>query len=169
MSETRLVIVDAEANYEGTIHASMIDACIAALSAEPETFAELQAVEGLQPSPNVRTEPWDAGIVIIDLAAHVLAWESTYSHPQSEGSVDYHDGRPPPTFRFAIGFLIRGSLLNRPTCTLLVLLQVVRVERRVRRWMLGRYCMDDRYWNSLLRRWGRSLLCIRIITRSCRN
>jgi len=35
MSETRLNIVDSETVYEGTIHASMVDACIAALSAEP--------------------------------------------------------------------------------------------------------------------------------------
>jgi hypothetical protein len=107
MSETRLVIVDAEKNYEGTIHTSMVDRCVAALSAEPETFAELQAaltryikltddrgpLEGLRPSPEVRTEPRDAGVVIMDLAAQVIAWESTYFQPESEGSVNYHDGR----------------------------------------------------------------------------
>jgi hypothetical protein len=107
MSETRLNIVDAETIYEGTIHASIVDPCIAALSAEPESFAELQAaltrylkvvddrvpLEELRPSPDVRTEPWDAGIVIIDLAAQVIAWDSSYSQPQPEGSVDYHDGR----------------------------------------------------------------------------
>jgi hypothetical protein len=31
--------------------------------------------------------------VIIDLAARVIAWESTYSQPEPEGSVDYHDGQ----------------------------------------------------------------------------
>jgi hypothetical protein len=107
MSETRLVIVDAETNYVGTIHASMVDRCVAALSAEPENFSELQAaltryikgidnrgpLAGLRASPEVRTEPWDAGVVIIDLAARVIAWESTYSQPEPEGSVDYHDGQ----------------------------------------------------------------------------
>jgi hypothetical protein len=107
MIETRLVIVDAETNYEGTIHASMVDRCVAALSAEPENFAELQAaltryirliddrgpLAGLRASSEVTTEPWDAGVVIIDLAARVIAWESTYSQPEPEGSVDYHDGQ----------------------------------------------------------------------------
>ena len=36
--------------------------------------------------------PYDAGIVIIDLAARVIAAESTYSNPQAEGEVDYHNG-----------------------------------------------------------------------------
>jgi hypothetical protein len=112
MSETRLVIVDAETNYEGTVHASMVDRCVAALSAEPENFAELQAalarfikpiddwgpLAGLRASPDVRTEPWDAGVVIIDLAARVIAWESTYSQPEPEGSVHYHDGQAATDF-----------------------------------------------------------------------
>jgi hypothetical protein len=107
MSETRLNIVDHETIYEGTTRASIVDRCIAALSAEPETFAELQSaltrylkviddrlpLEQLRPSLHVNTKPWDAGIVIIDLAAQVIASESTYSQPQPEGSVRYHDGR----------------------------------------------------------------------------
>jgi len=104
MSDTRLNIVDAETIHEGTIHASIADRCVAALSAEPENFAELQAalirylndpvaLAGLRRSTVVRTEPWDAGIVIIDLAAQVIACESTYSQPVAEGTVNYHDGR----------------------------------------------------------------------------
>src|SRR5262245_50441725 len=107
MSETRLNIVDAETIHEGTLHASIADLCVAALSAEPETFAELQSaltryikavddrppLEALRPSPGVRTETWDAGIAIIDLAAQVIAWNSTYSQPRPEGSVQFHDGR----------------------------------------------------------------------------
>jgi hypothetical protein len=104
MSETRLVIVDSETIHEGTIHASIADRCVAALSAEPENFAELQAaliryfndpeaLAGLRRSTDVRTERCDAGIVIIDLAARVIACESTYSQPVAEGTVNYHDGR----------------------------------------------------------------------------
>ena len=107
MSETRLNIVDAETIHEGTLHASIADLCVAALSAEPETFAELQSalsryfkiaddrspLEVLRPSAGVSTEPWDAGIVIIDLAAQVIAWNSTYSQPETEGSVHFHDDR----------------------------------------------------------------------------
>ena len=107
MSETRLNIVDAETIHEGTLHASIGDLCVAALSAEPANFAELQSaltrymkiaddrlpLEALRPSTRVTTEPWDAGIAIIDLAAQVIAWNSTYSQPQTEGSVYFHDGR----------------------------------------------------------------------------
>jgi hypothetical protein len=107
MSETRLNIVAAETIHEGTLHASIADLCVAALSAEPETFAEIQSaltrylkdidgrppLEALRPSRIVNTEPWDAGIVIIDLAAQVIASNSTYSQPQPEGSVAFHDGR----------------------------------------------------------------------------
>jgi len=103
MSETRLNIVDANTIHEGTIHASIADRCVAALSAEPETIAELRSaltryindpetLAGLRRSPDVRTERWDAGVVIIDLAAQVIACESTYSQPVSEGTVKYHDG-----------------------------------------------------------------------------
>jgi len=106
MSETRLNIVDAETIHEGTLHASIADRCVAALSAEPETFAELQSaltryiktvddrppLEALRLSTTVNPEPWDAGIVILDLAGQVIAWNSTYSQPQPEGSVDFHDG-----------------------------------------------------------------------------
>src|SRR5262245_35524929 len=81
MSETRLNIVDAETIHEGTLHASIGDLCVAALSAEPANFAELQSaltrymkiaddrlpLEALRPSTRVTTEPWDAGIAIIDL------------------------------------------------------------------------------------------------------
>src|SRR4051794_4460156 len=102
MSETRLNIVDADTIHEGTVHASIADLCVAALSAEPETLTELQTalsrymqvpddrgpLDALRPSAVVNMEPWDAGIVIIDLAAQVIAWNSTYSQP--EGSVDLH-------------------------------------------------------------------------------
>jgi len=37
-------------------------------------------------------EPWDAGVVIIDLAARIVAAESTYSQPHGRGEVRYHDG-----------------------------------------------------------------------------
>jgi len=107
MSETRLNIVAAETIHEGTLHASIADLCVAALSAEPETFAEIQSaltryfknvdgqspLDALRPSRVVNTEPWDAGILIIDLAAQVIASNSTYSKPQPEGSVAFHDGR----------------------------------------------------------------------------
>lgn len=106
MSEIRLNIVDAQMTHEGTIHASMVDRCVAALSSQPETFSELDAalerfvkpiddrsaLENLRPSPEVRLDSWDAGVAVIDLAAQLVASDSTYSEPGSEGSVNYHDG-----------------------------------------------------------------------------
>jgi len=106
MSETRFNIVDKEGVVEGIVHASVIDSCVAALSAEPETFAELEdaltrfvrpidnqrLLAFLHPTSGVNTESWDAGNAIIDLSAQLVAVESTYSEPQPEGSVKYHDG-----------------------------------------------------------------------------
>ena len=106
MSEVKLNIVDAQNILTGAIHSSIADRCVAALSAEPETIAELEAALGRYIKPRdgekffacfrsvgeVDSEPWDAGLVIIDLAARIVAAESTYSQPEPEGEVLYHDG-----------------------------------------------------------------------------
>lgn len=130
MSEVKLNLVDAERVLHGTIHGSIVDACVAALSAEPETISELEAALAryIKPreadgyftcfystkcptncptnlgssadeskSPDLRSaldaEPWDAGIVVIDLAARIVAIDSSYSQPGPEGEVFYHDGQ----------------------------------------------------------------------------
>jgi hypothetical protein len=126
MSEVKLNLVDAERVLHGTIHGSVVDMCVAALSAEPETIAELEVTLSryIKPldscrhfasfhsmaylskfnstpdaadssggdRPGLDTEPWDAGIVVIDMAARIVAIESTYSEPGPEGEVFYHDG-----------------------------------------------------------------------------
>ncbi|HKR61729.1 MAG TPA: hypothetical protein VJS64_18730, partial [Pyrinomonadaceae bacterium] len=106
MSEVRLNLIDSQTILSGTIHGSVVDSCIAALSAEPETISELAAALGryekqtddsnpfgwFHPRSSIDERPYDAGIVIIDLAARIVAAESTYSHPQPEGEVNYHDG-----------------------------------------------------------------------------
>src|SRR5437762_7174595 len=126
MSEVKLNLVDTERVLNGTIHGSIADACVAALSAEPETIAELEAALARYIKPNssnskfasfrsiacpanfgspsavverinnhssaLDTQPWDAGIVAIDLAARIVASESSYSQPGPEGEVFYHDG-----------------------------------------------------------------------------
>lgn len=126
MSEVKLNLVDAERVLHGTIHGSVADTCVAALSAEPETIAELEAALARYIKPcnangyfswfsstqcptkiyltddnsesihSVRnaldTESWDAGIVVIDLAARIVAIDSLYSQPGPEGEVFYHDG-----------------------------------------------------------------------------
>ena len=107
MSEVKLNLVDSQRILHGTIHGSVVDACVAALTAEPETIAELEnsLARYIKPlredsrhfgwfsaSSQIDTEPWDAGIVIIDLAGRLVAAESTYSQPGHEGTIYYHDG-----------------------------------------------------------------------------
>ena len=107
MTEIRLNIKDAEQAIQGIIHGSLADVAIAALSAEPETISELEAamqrfhktVEDCRHFAWFRTgfveERWDAGIVIIDLAARIAAAESFYSSLRLNGEVAYHDGTKP--------------------------------------------------------------------------
>lgn len=106
MSELKLNLIDSQTILSGTIHGSVIDSCIAALSAEPETIPELAAALGryikgkdeddpfgwFRQRSEIDAQPYDAGIVIIDLAARIVATESTYSNPTPEGEVHYHDG-----------------------------------------------------------------------------
>lgn len=106
MSEVKLNLVDAGNTLVGTIHGSIADRCVAALSAEPETLSELASAlaryyrsqdelgpfAAFQSSSEVDPNPWDAGLVIIDLAARIVLSDSTYSSPGAEGEVDYHDG-----------------------------------------------------------------------------
>lgn len=125
MSEVKLNLVDAERVLHGTIHGGVVEACVAALSAEPETIAELEAAlaryikprnadgyfscfystncptrsltDSSESAADLRAaldaEPWDAGIVVIDLAARIVAIDSLYSQPGPEGEVSYHDGQ----------------------------------------------------------------------------
>lgn len=106
MSEIKLNLTDAQHIIHGAIHGSIADRAVAALSAEPETIAELEAALARYIKPvttigpfasfhetaEIDEQPWDAGIVIIDLAARIVASESTYSQPGPQGQVSYHDG-----------------------------------------------------------------------------
>jgi hypothetical protein len=104
MSELRLNVLDADRAICGTIHSSMAEAAVAALSAEPETIEELQDAMARFIKPlndgrpfaafdaGTRAEPWDAGIIFIDLAAHIVAAKSSCCMPEVEGRVQYHDG-----------------------------------------------------------------------------
>ena len=85
MSYVKINIADRNETISGEVHGSEGDALVAALSAEPETIAELGHAlsrfinpHGAE-SPFARFfrhedyEPYDAGILIIDLAARVVA------------------------------------------------------------------------------------------------
>lgn len=105
MSEVRLLLREAGRDWSGTIHGSSADRAIAALSADPMTRAELEAAcaRFAKPTPgrpffaNLSSgfcdEPYDAGIVVIDLAARLVVVDSTYSSPGPAGEVQYHDGK----------------------------------------------------------------------------
>lgn len=104
MSEIRLNVLDVSRAIHGTIHGGAADSVVAGLSAEPATIEELQnAVDRfIKPIDNCKLfsafldgidgEPWDAGIMFIDVAARVVATESSYSIPLAMGSVPYHNG-----------------------------------------------------------------------------
>lgn len=99
MSEIRINILDRDRGVSGEIHGSIGDAIMAALSAEPETIDELSFAflrfrpPGEEYSPfqhfssYTNFEPYDAGIVAIDLASRTIGYESTYSYPQREGII----------------------------------------------------------------------------------
>src|SRR5258708_6571379 len=131
MSEVRLNLIDSQTIVHSTIHGSVADAVIAALSAEPETIKELEAaMERYDKCPPdfsswphfkipsmieaLDTRPYDAGIVIVDLAARVVAIESTYSQPGAQGHVNYHNGEHatdiPVMYRLPDDWLILRSV-----------------------------------------------------------
>ena len=105
MSEVRLMVRELECDWSGTIHGSCADRAIAALSADPVTIKELEvAIERFAKrrrndrflsnlSRGQCDEPYDAGLVIIDLVARVVVVDSIYSSPGHEGTIEYHNGR----------------------------------------------------------------------------
>jgi hypothetical protein len=102
MSEVRMLIREAERDWSGTIHGSSTSEAIAALSADPVTMEELETAVGrfVKRNPERRhfsnlfpgsnAEPYDAGLVVIDLVARLVYIKSTYSSPGPEGTI-WHD------------------------------------------------------------------------------
>jgi hypothetical protein len=92
------------------------------LSAEPETIDELETAfkrfekcDSIPASFLRRPERgpiddkrWDAGILVIDLPARIVASESTYSQPTRKGRVAYHDGTQ--STDFPLHYLLSESL-----------------------------------------------------------
>lgn len=99
MSEVQLVIYDRERGIGGHLHGGEVERVVAALAAEPETIGELEAAltrfVGPERSPlrgmgrECRLEPWDAGLVVIDLAARLIAHENSYTSFALDGEVLY--------------------------------------------------------------------------------
>lgn len=104
MSEVRILLRELDRDWHGTLHASCADRVIAALSADPVTRDELEAAVGRFAGLPRNTryfsrltagfcdEPYDAGLVVIDLPAKLVVVDSTYSSPGLSGEVEYHDG-----------------------------------------------------------------------------
>src|SRR5262249_23816436 len=104
MSEVRLIVHDAQRDIHANCHGSVAERVIAALSAEPETVEELDAAlerfrapgewgEFRGFSPGIDDTPYDAGLVIVDLAARLVVCHSTYSSACRTGYVSYHNGK----------------------------------------------------------------------------
>lgn len=103
MSEVKIVVRDAEEDRSGTVHGSVADWFVAALSADPVSISELDAAidRFALKSPDrghmahfrqgLDLEPYDAGLVVIDLAARLVAIDSTYSSPGLKGTIQRHD------------------------------------------------------------------------------
>jgi hypothetical protein len=99
MSCVRFNISDSHSTIHGDIHGSFTDALIASLASEPETIAEFESalqrfikcesdwsvLRGFRKYENL--EPYDAGIVAIDLPSRTVGFETTYTIPSAQGSV----------------------------------------------------------------------------------
>ena len=104
MSEVKFILRDARREVSSHWHGSCADRAVAALSADPVTIEELEVAIGrfMNPGDDGRwfrcfggcldDEPYDAGLVVIDLAARLVVVESSYSSPGRKGAVWYHDG-----------------------------------------------------------------------------
>ena len=99
MSQIRINIIDETRAISGILHGSTGDVLVAALTAEPETIEELEtAVERfIKPESDWSIfrsfskyedfEPYDAGLLIIDLTAKVIMADSTYSYYSKTGKI----------------------------------------------------------------------------------
>lgn len=99
MSCNKVNIYDKTRVLSGDMHGSMTDVLMAALMVEPETIEEYEtAVDRFikyesdwSVFSSLRNgedhEPYDAGIVCIDLAGRLICCDSTYSYASAEGTV----------------------------------------------------------------------------------
>jgi len=105
VNEVRLNILDARGAMNGIVHCGLAEGAMAALSAEPETIAELEAAieRFIRRQDNdggafnsfksgEDFDQWDQGTAIIDLAARVVATKSLYCTLQWRGDVEYYKG-----------------------------------------------------------------------------
>ncbi len=99
MSYVRFNISDRHQCVSGDLHGSMTEPMIASLTAEPETIPEFESalnrfVRSESDWPPLRgfkryedLEPYDAGVVAIDLSSRTVGFDTTYSLPSKAGRV----------------------------------------------------------------------------------
>lgn len=143
MSLIRINVADEHTVVTGELHGSDGDRLIASLTAEPETIEELETAfkrfaredSGSLPfgwfrkseledpdkfEDEFNPEPFDAGILIIDLAGRTVASESTYSVVSREGTIGVADrlSEEPAVMEFGLPFRLSdeweffGSVLD---------------------------------------------------------
>ena len=99
MSEIRINIIDQNQTISGEMHGSFGDVLVASLTAEPDSIAELEtAIQRFIKresdwsvfrffKQHADFEPYDAGLLVIDLAAKVILADSTYSDYSKKGTI----------------------------------------------------------------------------------
>jgi hypothetical protein len=128
MSELTLNVLDEQRTIHGRLHGSEVDRLVASLGADPETIAELQLAAGrfsaVDPDrpplagcrPGIEDEPWDAGLVYIDLTARIVCADSTHSCFIPQGQEYWHDGASRTDealpFRLADDWLLAADVLK---------------------------------------------------------
>jgi hypothetical protein len=109
-NEVVVTIIDADRALHDMMPTGMADVVLAALAAEPETLEELETAVTRYDRPilregflkhlreGVNETPWDAGAIIIDLPARLVAaaTEPVLYQPAAQGDVRYCPDPPPP-------------------------------------------------------------------------
>lgn len=100
MSQIRIVLTDSTHTLTEDVHGSIGAAIVASLAADPETIAELELALGRfcagenfgWYSKSRDITPYDAGLVVVDLAAKMVLSDQNYTNIGPRGEIDYHDG-----------------------------------------------------------------------------
>jgi hypothetical protein len=101
MNYVSLVVRDAECDWSGTVHGGDAECVIAALGADPMTLLELETActrfedhnstwrLSDQLTRSSSAEPYDAGLVAIDLVASMVVQYNIYSRVGRDGDMEY--------------------------------------------------------------------------------
>ena len=100
MSLLRINLTDSNVSLTEDVHGSVAAAIIASLSADPDNIKELETALGRFSArenfgwyaKSRDHTPYDAGLVIVDLAAKLIYEEQTYTTMGPKGEICYHDG-----------------------------------------------------------------------------